>query len=189
MKRRLSTAFALILVLIIAAGCGGGKKYEYSELSLSFYAPKEAVITESASALTVKLSDNLTALVSVSDASEYVGEEYIGLDKSELNIQSGAFNGNLNNLGYVSVMFNYLFEDSLRHYTVCALTQTTFSEEGYHAYRAQFISEEDDLNGFIYMTVQNATCYIFCFYIESKIIDIFDYTSVMEEFLSSVKIG
>ena len=187
--KRIRSLLIILTALILLSGCTA-RTYEYEKMGISFMLKgREEITGENDSSLSLKLTDSITGLISVMDASPYVSEDCADLQKEDLDLTGGAFESTLDNLAYVSRLFNYLFEESGHGFMVTSLTRTAFGEKPYQAFYAQINAGHDEMCGFIYMTVEDARCVIFCFYINDTVRNIYDHADTIRDFMSTVKLG
>ena len=187
--KKIGSLLVILTALLFFSGCAG-RTYTYEKMGISFRLKRHQEITEeNVSSLSVKLTDKITGLISVMDASPYVSEDCSDIPREELDLTLGAFESTLDNLAYVSKLFNYLFEESEHGFTVTSLTRTAFGNKPYQAFYAQINAGHDEMCGYIYMTVEDAECVIFCFYINDTAGNIFDHAGTIRDFMSTVRLG
>ena len=187
--KKIRSFFVILTALLFFSGCTG-RTFTYEKMGISFRLKwRQKITEENDSSLSLVLSDRITGLISVMDASSYVSEDCSDLPTEELDLTGGAFESTLDNLAYVSKLFNYLFDESGHGFTVTSLTRTTFGDRPYQAFYAQINAGHDEMCGYIYMTVEDAKCVIFCFYINDTAGKIFNHAGKIKDFMSTVRLG
>ena len=103
MKKRALASLLLTVMLMMCACAPGTSHYD---LWASFDCPEDMSVIETETS--IKLTDDtVTILMTRRDASPYVSESASDWEKEKLDVESGAFDGNFNNILFVFEFFKY----------------------------------------------------------------------------------
>ena len=185
MKIKYVLLFTILFILVfVTVGCGSSQIYSNPEYGFTFKVSNLDLVTETSSGVTVELSDKVTVAVFSNDISQSVDPYYQTiLTQDELDLRSGAFESNYNNTLFISQLIDYLFADSENAYSVYGVRESTFNQ--YDAWCADIVSNDEPINGQIYICVENARSYIIVIYIYDDFDNRFAYDTIIEKFIDS----
>lgn len=186
-KHILLCSVYFFVIILISFGCTSYKTYANTEAGYSFKLPQKENVTENNDGITAALSDKVTVAVFSNSVLEYADSYYLSfLKKNQLNLHSGAFEASYNNTLYISKLMEYLFSDSTKGYSVYGIHQIPFNK--YDSWCASILSEQDDVNGSIYICVENARSYVICIYIKDSYENRHKYDQIINRFIESFQI-
>ncbi len=187
-KHALICAVYFLTITVVLSGCVSYKIYADNEAGYSFKLPESEEVTENNGGITAALSDKVTVAVFSNSVMEYADPYYVSfLKPNQLNLHSGAFEASYNNTLYISKLMDYLFSDSTKGYSVYGVHEGTFHT--YDAWCANILSKNDDVNGSVYICVENARSYIICIYIKDSYDNRHKYDQTINRFIDSFQIN
>ena len=145
-------ASLMICALLLLSCCGSD--ISHYDMWASFDCPSDMKVDEKEESITVS-DDTVTMFLLRRDASSYASESSSGWDRERLDTQSGAFDGNFNNILFVFDFFKYLAGDDM---TVSPPTEYSLGADGLHAFGCTFTASGSF--GYMYETVQDGVLYV-----------------------------
>ena len=151
MNRRAAAALLLSVMLMM---CSCAPAVSHYDLWASFDCPDEMSVSETET--TIRMADDtVTILITRKDASSYVSESASDWDREKLDIESGAFDGNFNNVLFVFEFFKYLAEEGSE---ISPPAEALLGEGDMHSFYCSFSGT--GYFGYMYETVQDAVLYV-----------------------------
>lgn len=186
MSKKLLVVLLIIICITALSSCMS--EYNDDNCGVTFKVKKGDEVSHTDGGTVVSLSGGeVKAVILVKDVLYQANEEYLSLYTPDtLNLHSGAYESNYNNYVYVSKLFEYLFEDNERDYSVYAIKEDELNQ--YPAWKCTFTSGEDTVCGYCYLTVERSRCVIVCIYVFDSMANIHKHDKTIDRFVNSFQI-